>query len=203
VQLYRYFVSQCSEVCRHNFFCCFPTSVYCCKRIFRYRLSPKTFGYTLSWRAWGHPLYVLRQYRLIKRLIHSPQIAKWTHNVVWSPSGWHDSFFYTSAHIPWPALDFIKPLVCPLGIKISFLAHISLVPRLRMPVNLPPRCDTRAALPFILTSDSFVQTYIRSWRLELGTNACWIKHTKAQRFPLSKHVSASTDGEPNTVMQGI
>jgi hypothetical protein len=22
-------------------------SVYCCKRIFRYRLSPKTFGYTL------------------------------------------------------------------------------------------------------------------------------------------------------------
>jgi hypothetical protein len=25
---------------------CFSTSVYCCKRIFRYRISPETFGYT-------------------------------------------------------------------------------------------------------------------------------------------------------------
>jgi hypothetical protein len=47
VQLYRYFVSQCSEFCRHNPLCCFSTSVYFCKRIFRYRLSPETFGYTL------------------------------------------------------------------------------------------------------------------------------------------------------------
>jgi len=45
--LYRYFVSQSSEFCRHNPLCCFSTSVYCCRRIFRYRLSPKTFGYTL------------------------------------------------------------------------------------------------------------------------------------------------------------
>jgi hypothetical protein len=29
VQLYRYFVSQSSEFCRHNLLCCFPTSVYC------------------------------------------------------------------------------------------------------------------------------------------------------------------------------
>jgi hypothetical protein len=28
--------------------CCFSTSVYCCKRIFHYRLSPETFGYTLA-----------------------------------------------------------------------------------------------------------------------------------------------------------
>jgi hypothetical protein len=47
VQLYRYFVSQSSEFCRHNPFCCVSTSVYCCKRIFRYRLGPETFGYTL------------------------------------------------------------------------------------------------------------------------------------------------------------
>jgi hypothetical protein len=33
--------------CRHNPLRCFSTSVYCCKRIFRYRLSPETFGYTL------------------------------------------------------------------------------------------------------------------------------------------------------------
>jgi hypothetical protein len=47
VQVYRYFVSQSSEFCRHNPLCCFSTSVYCCKRLFRYRLSPETFGYTL------------------------------------------------------------------------------------------------------------------------------------------------------------
>jgi hypothetical protein len=47
VQLYRYFVSQSSEFCRHSPMCCFSTSVYCCKRLFRYRLSPETFGYTL------------------------------------------------------------------------------------------------------------------------------------------------------------
>jgi len=40
-----YFVSQSSEFCRHNPLCCFSTSVYCC--LFRYRLSPETFGYTL------------------------------------------------------------------------------------------------------------------------------------------------------------
>jgi hypothetical protein len=46
VQLYRYFVSQSSEFCLHNPLCCFSTSVYCCC-LFRYRLSPETFGYTL------------------------------------------------------------------------------------------------------------------------------------------------------------
>jgi hypothetical protein len=47
VQLYRYFVSQSSEFFRHNPLCCFLTSVYC---LFRYRLSPETFGYTLVYR---------------------------------------------------------------------------------------------------------------------------------------------------------
>jgi len=47
VQLYRYFVSQSSEFCRNNHSCYFSASVCCCKRIFRYRLSPETFGYTL------------------------------------------------------------------------------------------------------------------------------------------------------------
>jgi hypothetical protein len=47
MQLYRSFVSQSSEFCRHNLLCSFSTSVYCCKHIFRYRLSPETFGYTL------------------------------------------------------------------------------------------------------------------------------------------------------------
>jgi len=40
-------VSQSSEFCRHNLLCCFSTSVYCCKRVFRYHLSPETFEYTL------------------------------------------------------------------------------------------------------------------------------------------------------------
>jgi hypothetical protein len=50
VQLYRYFVSQSSEFYRHNPLCCFSMSVYCCCCcccLFCYRLSPKTFGYTL------------------------------------------------------------------------------------------------------------------------------------------------------------
>jgi len=48
VQLYRYFMSQSSEFCRHNPLCCFSTSVYC--YWFRYRHSPETFGYTLVYK---------------------------------------------------------------------------------------------------------------------------------------------------------
>jgi hypothetical protein len=52
-ELYHYFMSQSSKLCRHNPLCCFSTSV-CCKRIFRYRLSPETFGYTPRiWRIGG------------------------------------------------------------------------------------------------------------------------------------------------------
>jgi hypothetical protein len=40
-------VSQSSEFCHHNHFCCFSMTVYCRKSIFRYRLSPETYGYTL------------------------------------------------------------------------------------------------------------------------------------------------------------
>jgi hypothetical protein len=49
VQLYRYFVRQSSEVCRHEPLCCFSTSVYCCYYccLLRYRLNSGTFGYTL------------------------------------------------------------------------------------------------------------------------------------------------------------
>jgi hypothetical protein len=36
VQLYRYFVSQSSEFCRHNPLCCFSTIVYFCCCLFRY-----------------------------------------------------------------------------------------------------------------------------------------------------------------------
>jgi len=46
VQLYRYFVSQSSEFCQHNPSCCFSTNVYCCC-LFRYRISPEAFGYTV------------------------------------------------------------------------------------------------------------------------------------------------------------
>jgi hypothetical protein len=38
------FVSQYSEFCCHNPLCCFSTSVCC---LFRYGVSPETFGYTL------------------------------------------------------------------------------------------------------------------------------------------------------------
>jgi len=39
-------VRHSSEFCHHNPLCCFSKSVFCCC-IFRYRLSPETFGYTL------------------------------------------------------------------------------------------------------------------------------------------------------------
>jgi hypothetical protein len=64
MQLYRYFVSQSSEFCRHNPLCCFSTSVYCCKLIFRYRLSPETFESTLvcnrivSRKLWAINVYI-------------------------------------------------------------------------------------------------------------------------------------------------
>jgi hypothetical protein len=38
-------VSLFCEFCRHNPLCCFSKSVYCC--LFRYRLSPETYGYIL------------------------------------------------------------------------------------------------------------------------------------------------------------
>jgi len=47
LQLYRYFVSQSTEFCLHNPLSCSSTNVYCCKCIFRYRLSPESFGYAL------------------------------------------------------------------------------------------------------------------------------------------------------------
>jgi hypothetical protein len=53
VQLYHYFVSLSSEFYCHNPLCCFSISVYCCKRIFHYRLRPETFGYTLVFKNDG------------------------------------------------------------------------------------------------------------------------------------------------------
>jgi hypothetical protein len=38
-EAHRYFVSQSSEFCRHKPLCCFSMSVYCCKRIYLYRLN--------------------------------------------------------------------------------------------------------------------------------------------------------------------
>jgi hypothetical protein len=58
LQLYRYFVSQTSEFCRHNTLCCFSTSVCCCCCccLFRYLLSPETFGYTIVYPRFGRDL---------------------------------------------------------------------------------------------------------------------------------------------------
>jgi hypothetical protein len=50
-----------SEFCRHNPLCC-VSSVYCCKRIFRYRLSPETFGYTVV--CWTEIIALMSETRL-------------------------------------------------------------------------------------------------------------------------------------------
>jgi hypothetical protein len=92
VQLYRHFVSQSSEFCSHNLSCCFSTNVYfysCC--LFRYRLSPETFGYTLvlSFRfsfalhqiVLCHSYYVLRVNKksncLVARHEGSTRVVRW------------------------------------------------------------------------------------------------------------------------------
>jgi hypothetical protein len=65
VQLYRYFVSQSSEFCRHNPLKGTATSNTKGKRIFRYRLSPETFGYTLvkpSTTTFGVIYFLLRAF---------------------------------------------------------------------------------------------------------------------------------------------
>jgi len=54
MQLYHYLVSKPSEFCYHNPLCCFSMTVYCCKRIFCYWLSPETFGYTLIFLTPNH-----------------------------------------------------------------------------------------------------------------------------------------------------
>jgi hypothetical protein len=65
VQLYRYFVSQSCEICRHNTLCCFSTSVYCCC-LFRYWLTPETFGYTLVF--WPRLYCSVQQLNVVKYL---------------------------------------------------------------------------------------------------------------------------------------
>jgi len=64
MQLYRSFVSQSSEFYHHNLLCCFSTSNTNGKRIFRYRLSPETFGYNLHIRwKWVNEFWVSRSDR--------------------------------------------------------------------------------------------------------------------------------------------
>jgi hypothetical protein len=64
VQLYRYFVSRSSEFYSHNPLFCFSTSDYCCKHIFRYRISTETSGYTLVHLPTVIPGFLLHAYQL-------------------------------------------------------------------------------------------------------------------------------------------
>jgi len=77
--LCRYFVSQSSEFCRHNPLCCFSTSNTKGKRVFRYRLSPETFGYTLV-QQFSAPVFIS-----LRALI---KLAVW--NTKWEMRIWND-----------------------------------------------------------------------------------------------------------------
>jgi hypothetical protein len=69
--LYCYFVSQSSEFCRHNRFCCFSTSVYCC-----------LFRYDSVWKLLGTPSYVSMARCLVKHranLLYFPLKVKSLH----------------------------------------------------------------------------------------------------------------------------
>jgi hypothetical protein len=79
VQLYRYFMSQSSKFCSHNPLCCFSTSVHCYKCIFRYRLGPETFGYTLIWSSFSPFCYFLCFWSKCPPLLsnsHTTQVGK-------------------------------------------------------------------------------------------------------------------------------
>jgi len=81
VQLYRYFVSQSSEVCRHNPLCCFSTSVYCCKYIFHYQPSLETFVYTLVYDN-----------TLVHAVVKTERTATARIFLIWSTFFWCPSF---------------------------------------------------------------------------------------------------------------
>jgi len=51
LQLDRYFDSQSNEFCRHDPLCCFSTSVYCCKPVFRYDSVRKLLDTPLVYQA--------------------------------------------------------------------------------------------------------------------------------------------------------
>jgi hypothetical protein len=67
VQLYCYFVSQSIEFCRHNPLCCFSTSVYFCKRILLYGLSPETFGCTIVSQNFGDKYFGQRVHGTLRK----------------------------------------------------------------------------------------------------------------------------------------
>jgi len=84
MQFYLYFVSHSSEFCRHNPSCCFSTSVCC---LFRFRLSPKTFGYILvsclskllQW-MWNYVSSAsLLKFRVFREISPQPKIAAELH----------------------------------------------------------------------------------------------------------------------------
>jgi hypothetical protein len=66
-----------SEFCHHNPLCCFSTSVYCCKHIFCYQLSPETFGYTLVFSMTGSNEYLDHTSGFFHLIFKSTQINAW------------------------------------------------------------------------------------------------------------------------------
>jgi hypothetical protein len=73
--LYRYFVSQPREFCRHNPLCCFSTSNTKGNGILRYRLSPETFEYTLVLQDSDLNTFGVLSFLLCNNpLIYSPNI---------------------------------------------------------------------------------------------------------------------------------
>jgi hypothetical protein len=146
-------MSQSSESCRHNPLCCFSTSVYFCKRIFRYRLSPETFGYTLV--PYLH--YSLSLYHLLTMFV---QFSDYRHILKYSSClilicyirvrgfgcrGGLGIFLFSTA-----SKLFLGPTQAPIewipgalspGVKregVKLTTHILLVPRSRMRGAIPP-----------------------------------------------------------------
>jgi len=108
-----HFVSQSSEFCLQNPLCCFSTSVYCCKRIFRYRLSADTFGYTLVFVVWcfmkrANLTFLINIHR--KYWYHTVLEVQWTYHIVVAKDAYIPNYLQSGARMrdmknAWKNLD--------------------------------------------------------------------------------------------------
>jgi hypothetical protein len=121
MQLYRCFMSQSSEFCRHTPLYCFLTSVSCC--LFRHQLSPEAFQYTLicsaasrtcrrssplcvgaasqsvpDVRSPSHPTAVMITMSDTKSRVHSSFVSMFSCHEVALGNLWFTSYLLSMAH---------------------------------------------------------------------------------------------------------
>jgi len=155
VQSYRNFVSQSSEFCRHNPLRYFSTSVHCCKSIFRYLLSPETFGYSLVYLEISLFLYGFSNGNLCAELVQpmNATCPVWVAFISfsrWCGAKTTSSKAYLHIMFSVPLLFISDFFSSPPrsdresfpGWSVELTTRLHLLPRLRMGGATPPLPDT-------------------------------------------------------------